>query len=314
VSLRFPHVGETSATLGAALAAGRPVVVQETGSWAELPEHAVLRVPAGGDETAALTAALDRLASNPLERSRFGEAARAYAADSLGAERYAQSIVDAARAVAVSSRVPPSARLEHRRADVAAFLAKATERLTTGTFLMGAPAPVAALRALPPARPGARLLDMGGSPAFLRMLECVWGYEVRGCLPAGMPVPGRRLSGHVDLADPATGALPYECAAFDVVTHWDGPAVDLAEVNRVLRPEGLLVLTSRSSSHSSQQWDQRALRRSLEEAGMSTEAVSEAGDGLTLAVARKVGLPHPARVGGRQAMREVVVTLRSLRA
>ncbi|MEA2534993.1 MAG: hypothetical protein QOJ93_2804 [Actinomycetota bacterium] len=314
VSLRFPHVGETSATLGAALAAGRPVVVQETGSWAELPEHAVLRVPAGGDETAALTAALDRLASNPLERSRFGEAARAYAADSLGAGRYAQSIVDAARAVAVSSRVPPSARLEHRRADVAAFLAKATERLTTGTFLMGAPAPVAALRALPPARPGARLLDMGGSPAFLRMLECVWGYEVRGCLPAGIPAPGRRLSGHVDLADPATGALPYECAAFDVVTHWDGPAVDLAEVNRVLRPEGLLVLTSRSSSHSSQQWDQRALRRSLEEAGMSTEAVSEAGDGLTLAVARKVGLPHPARVGGRQAMREVVVTLRSLRA
>ena len=72
VSLRFPHVGETSATLGAALAAGRPVVVQETGSWAELPEHAVLRVPAGGDETAALTAALDRLASNPRERARFG--------------------------------------------------------------------------------------------------------------------------------------------------------------------------------------------------------------------------------------------------
>ncbi|MEA2589475.1 MAG: hypothetical protein QOH66_2402, partial [Actinomycetota bacterium] len=264
---------------------GRPVVVQETGSWAELPEHAVLRVPAGGDETAALTAALDRLASNPLERSRFGEAARAYAADSLGAGRYAQSIVDAARAVAVSSRVPPSARLEHRRADVAAFLAKATERLTTGTFLMGAPAPVAALRALPPARPGARLLDMGGSPAFLRMLECVWGYEVRGCLPAGMPAPGRRLSGHVDLADPATGALPYECAAFDVVTYWDGPAVHLAEVNRVLRPEGLLVLTSRSSPD--------RLRRSLEKAGLSAEGVSEAGEGLTLAVARKVELPRP---------------------
>jgi SAM-dependent methyltransferase len=210
--------------------------------------------------------------------------------------------------------VPPSTQLEHRRADVAAFLAKATERLTTGTFLMGAPAPVAALGALPPARPGARLLDMGGSPAFLRMLECVWGYEVRGCLPAGMPAPGRRLSGHVDLADPATGALPYECAAFDVVTCWDGPVVDLAEVNRVLRPEGLLVLTCRSSAQSNQLANHLALRRRLEEAGLSTEAVSDAGEGLTLAAARKVGLPHPARVGGRQAMREVVVTLRSLRA
>jgi hypothetical protein len=266
----------------------------------------VLRVPAGGDETAALAAALDRLASNPLERSRFGEAARAYAADSLGAGQYAQSIVDAARAVAVSSRVPPSNQLERRRADVATFLTKGAERLTTGTLLMGAPAPVAALGALPPARPGARLLDIGGSPSFLRILECVWGYEVRGCRPAGMPTPGRRPSGHVDLADPATGALPYECAAFDVVTHWEGPAVDLAEVNRVLRPEGLLVLTSRSGS--------RSLRRSLEEAGMSTEGVSEAGEGLTLAVARKVGLPRPAGAGGRQAMREVAVTLRSLRA
>jgi SAM-dependent methyltransferase len=146
------------------------------------------------------------------------------------------------------------------------------------------------------------------------MLECVWGYEVRGCLPAGMPAPGRRLSGHVDLADPATGALPYECAAFDVVTCWDGPVVDLAEVNRVLRPEGLLVLTCRSSAQSNQLANHLALRRRLEEAGLSTEAVSDAGEGLTLAAARKVGLPHPARVGGRQAMREVVVTLRSLRA
>ena len=210
--------------------------------------------------------------------------------------------------------MPPSTRLERRRADVAAFLTKGAERLTTGTLLMGAPAPVAALGALPPARPGARLLDIGGSPAFLRILECVWGYEVRGCRPAGMPALGRRLSGHVDLADPATGALPSECAAFDVVTHWEGPAVDLAEVNRVLRPEGLLVLTSRSSSRSSPEWNHEALRRSLEQAGMSTEAVSEAGEGLTLAVGRKVGLPHPAGAGGPQAMREVAVTLRSLRA
>ncbi|HEY2667929.1 MAG TPA: glycosyltransferase [Actinomycetota bacterium] len=283
VSLRFPHVGETSATLGAALAAGRPVVVQETGSWAELPEHAVLRVPAGGDETAALEAALDRLASNPLERARFGEAARAYAAGSLGAGRYAESIVDAARAVAVSSRVPPSTRLERRRADVAAFLANGAERLTTGTLLMAAPAPLEALRALPPARPGARLLDIGGSPAFLRILECVWGYEVRGCRLAGMPASGGRPSCHVDLVNPATGVLPHGCGDFDVVTCWEGAAVDLAEVNRVLKPEGLLVLTSRSGPD--------GLRRFLEHAGLAVEVMAPAGKDLTMAVARKVGLP-----------------------
>jgi SAM-dependent methyltransferase len=180
--------------------------------------------------------------------------------------------------------VPPSTRLERRRADVAAFLANGAERLTTGTLLMGAPAPVEALRALPPARPGARLLDVGGSPAFLRMLECVWGYEVRGCRLAGMPASGGRPSGHVDLVDPETGALPYGCADFDVVTCWDGAAVDLAEVNRVLKPEGLLVLTSRLTPE--------GLRRALQKAGLSTEGVSGTGEGLTLAVARKVDLPR----------------------
>jgi hypothetical protein len=184
----------------------------------------------------------------------------------------------------VSSRVPPSTRLERRRADVAAFLDNGADRLTTGTLLMGAPAPVEALRALPPARPGARLLDIGGSPAFLRMLECVWGYEVRGCRAAGMPASSGRPSGHVDPLDPATGALPYGCADFDVVTCWDGATVDLAEVNRVLKPEGLLVLTSQRSPE--------RLRRGLQEAGLSAEGVSQASEGLTLAAARKVDLPR----------------------
>jgi SAM-dependent methyltransferase len=179
--------------------------------------------------------------------------------------------------------VPPSTRLERRRADVAAFLANGAERLTTGTLLMAAPAPLEALRALPPARPGARLLDIGGSPAFLRILECVWGYEVRGCRLAGMPASGGRPSCHVDLVNPATGVLPHGCGDFDVVTCWEGAAVDLAEVNRVLKPEGLLVLTSRSGPD--------GLRRFLEHAGLAVEVMAPAGKDLTMAVARKVGLP-----------------------
>jgi SAM-dependent methyltransferase len=88
----------------------------------------------------------------------------------------------------------------------------------------------------------------------------------------------------VDLVDPATGALPYGCADFDVVTCWEGAAVDLAEVNRVLKPEGLLVLTSRCSPE--------GLRRGLQKAGLSAEGVSETGGSLALAVARKVDLPR----------------------
>jgi len=271
VSLRFPHVGETSATLGAALAAGRPVVVQATGSWGELPGHAVLVVPAGGDEVAELAGALEALAADPAERRRLGEAALAYAAGSLGAGRYAHGVVDAARAVALSPRVPPSARLEERRAGIAAFLDR-TDRLTNGTLLRSAPAPVEALRALPPARPGARLLDIGGPPPFLRLLEGLWGYEVES----------RPRSGDPGAPEP----LPDACGAFDVVTCWDAP-VDLAEVNRILAPEGLLVWTSSSVAGGA--------RYALDRAGMAADAVWRSEDGPTVALARKVTLPASAR-------------------
>lgn len=275
VSLRFPHVGETSATLGAALAAGRPVVVQATGSWGELPGDAVLVVPAGGDEVGELALALERLASDAAERRRLGEAAHAYASGSLGAGRYAHGVVDAARAVALSPRVPPSARLEERRADISAFLDR-RDRLTNGTLLRNAPAPVEALRALPPARPGARLLDIGGPPPFLRLLECLWGYDVAVGPPAAAGLE-------------APEALPFDCGAFDVVTCWDanpGVTVDLAEVNRILVPEGLLVWTSSSGPSGA--------RRALDRAGMAADAVWQCDEGPTVALARKVTLPAPA--------------------
>jgi glycosyltransferase involved in cell wall biosynthesis len=298
VSLRFPHVGETSATLGAALAAGRPVVVQETGSWAELPEEAVLRVPTTGDEVAELAAALGRLAADAGLRASLGAAASAYATGSLGAERYARGVADAALAVALGSRIPPSRQLADRRATVAEFLTGGHDRLTTSTLLTGAwprsanPAGsgtgleghLRALADLPPSRPGDHLLDMGGTKALLRLLECIWGYEVTGATPAGGP-------GGVAPA----GALPYDCAAFDVVTCWDLlPAARpeaaglLAEINRVLRPSGLLVLTST-------RFGDLALRQILADAGLAPDAVtvveSAGGSGAIAAVARKVGLP-----------------------
>ena len=288
VSLRFPHVGETSATLGAALAAGRPVVVQETGSWAELPDAAVLRVPTTGDEVVALADALGRLAADPAQRAHLGDAARAYATGTLGAERYARGIAEAATAVSLGSRVPPARQLAQRREAVARFLAGREDRLTTATLLAGAwpqarqqRAPswhADALAHVPPARPGARLLDLGGTDALHRLLECIWGYEVDHSQGPGAP-----------------GRGPEDCGAYDVVTCWDtvpaerdGAAAVLAGINRALRPGGLLVLATAASGDT-------ALRRLLPDAGLSCDAVTPlqpgAGASPVMALARKVSLP-----------------------
>lgn len=296
VSLRFPHVGETSATLGAALAAGRPVVVQETGSWAELPEHTVLRVPAVGDEAAALAAALGRLAADPGLRATLGRAASAYAARTLGAAGYARGIVDAAMAVALGSRVPPSEQLRRRQAAVDRVLADATDHLTTATLLNTAWGArrdrielVPALAQIPPARTGGRLLDLGGSCALLRLLECVWGYETRGCDLGWGPA-----TAHTDIIEPPGTGLPYGCAWFDVVTCWDvlpgsppQAAALLAEINRVLRAGGVLVLAAAMPP--------LVLQRLLDGAGLACDRFTPGA--LSLAVARKVGLPDPDSIG-----------------
>ncbi|HLI57502.1 MAG TPA: glycosyltransferase, partial [Actinomycetota bacterium] len=288
VSLRFPHVGETSATLGAALAAGRPVAVQETGSWAELPESVVLRVAASGDEEAALAEALAGLVANPAQRAQLGQAARTYARETLGAEGYAVGIARAATAVSLGSRVPPARQLDERRSAVARFMAGGRDRLTTGTLIdagwagSGDPLPVhrTALAKIPPARSGGRLLDIGGGPALLRLLECVWGYQV--------------VAGPADPREP----LAQPAGAFDVVTCWDLPAGHhegadlLAEINRVLAPGGVMVLATSSVGD-------LTLRRLLPEAGLSDDeltCVDGRGDpttepGPVVAVARKVGLP-----------------------
>ena len=77
VNLRFPTVGETSATALRGLAAGRPLIVNGHGWYAELPDTVSLKVPPGDDD--ALLQAMRALSSDGLLRSRMSEAAQIYA-------------------------------------------------------------------------------------------------------------------------------------------------------------------------------------------------------------------------------------------
>ncbi len=92
VQLRVQSHGETSGALYDALTGGLPTIVNAHGSFAELPDEAVLKI-AEAAPPEAVASALDRLAGDPAERRRLGAQGRAFANANVGAARAAEAYV-----------------------------------------------------------------------------------------------------------------------------------------------------------------------------------------------------------------------------
>ncbi len=95
VDLRFPHRGEVSGSLARAMQCGRPTIVSGTGTYLDLPEDVVVRVPAGRIEPEELAAAIERLANDPNLRDRIGTRARAHMAELARSEATAHGYAEA---------------------------------------------------------------------------------------------------------------------------------------------------------------------------------------------------------------------------
>jgi glycosyltransferase involved in cell wall biosynthesis len=83
IDLRYPHRGEVSGSLARAMQCGRPAIVSATGTYLDVPEDQVVRVPAGRLDPAQLAEAIRGLVDDPGRRARIGAAAKA-AMDELG--------------------------------------------------------------------------------------------------------------------------------------------------------------------------------------------------------------------------------------
>ncbi len=89
VNLRYPSAGEASGTLLRLLGLGKPVVVTDAGSFAELPDGTVAKVEPNESEEDLLLAYLEALAADPDLRRRLGENARRHAEAHLRVDRAA---------------------------------------------------------------------------------------------------------------------------------------------------------------------------------------------------------------------------------
>ncbi len=94
VNLRYPTVGETSATALRALAAGRPLIVFDHGWYSEIPAEAAIKLPPL-DES-AFTAAMLQLAQSAPQRQKMGAAGQKYTLEmchpAVAAAQYSQFI------------------------------------------------------------------------------------------------------------------------------------------------------------------------------------------------------------------------------
>ena len=107
VNLRWPSAGEASGTLARALAEGRATIMNNVGSFSEVPNDVALKVEVDGDQAEEVGNHLIQLAENPGLRTSLEQRAREYARTVLDPKRCAELYLAVARRASESQAPAP---------------------------------------------------------------------------------------------------------------------------------------------------------------------------------------------------------------
>lgn len=279
LNLRYPTVGETSGTLLRALGLGRAVIVSDVGAFSDFPDDVCLKVPVDAGEVDLLFEYLSLLATRPDVRRAMGDRAREWTATECSWQTVGKRFADFFRAglsapgVSTVSSLPPETpagepeplrasapKVEpgladyirgycHDRADDAVYVETHLTRL------------VKTLEMTPPGGSDDSALEMGAYMHITPALKYKLGYgEVRGCYLGQVgkvdtrtvsSSSGEEFTCEVDHFDAETDVYPYPDGRFatvlccELLEHlYEDPMHLMSEINRILREEGRLVLST----------------------------------------------------------------------
>ena len=270
LNLRYPTVGENSGTLMRALGLGKAVVVSDVGSFTELPATICLKAPVDATEEDYLFEYLNLLVSRPEVRKELGARARQWVETECAwpkvAQHYAEFLEHVAHNGTADFSIPtrnvepasPPAAVRVEPEYIRSWAPDEAAREYVETHLTRFEKTLAIT---PPGGPQDRILEMGSYLQITAALKTRLGYgEVRGCYygPAGQvdqhaitSSDGEPFQCALELFDAEKDRFPYDDGYFstvlccELVEHLrEDPMHMMCEINRILRPNGHLVLTT----------------------------------------------------------------------